>query len=403
MIRRSIISYFNKKAHQALFHSLSSDSCSSSSSVIPSSPVSPQDSLTLNRVNHKDWLAPNEVLKIINALKEPNSVMTLLDRYAKRKDYKPNEALYTLVINKFVQANMFDAIEDVMQRIKAQKHCCRLSDEFFYNVIKIYGNVAGRISNATDTLFDMPKYNCWPSVKTFNFVLNLLVSAKMFDVVHEVYMGAPKLGIEVDACCLNILIKGLCECGKLEAAFQVLDEFPKQRCKPNVRTFSTLMHSLCECGRVEEAFELFERMEKEGICPDTITFNILISGLRKEGRVEEGKELLERMKHKGCYPNSGSYQEVLYGLLDSKKFVEAKEFTGGMILEGLSPSFVSYKLLVRGLCKKNLLGDVDWVLKQMVRQGFVPKRGMWKRILRSMFPGKSRCSSNISYEEIVEN
>jgi pentatricopeptide repeat protein len=400
MIRRSIITYINKKAHHAVFHYISTDS---SSSMIPSSPLPPQDSLTLNRLNHKDWLAPNEVLKIIKALKDPSSVITLLDRYAKRKDYKPNEVLYTLVINKFVQANMFDAVEDVMQRIRAQEHSCQLSDEFFYNVIKIYGNVAGRISKAIDTLFDMPKYNCWPTVKTFNFVLNLLVSAKLFDVVHEVYMGSPKLGIEVDACCLNILIKGLCECGKLEAAFHVLDEFPKQKCKPNVRTFSTLMHAFCERGKVDEAFGLFERMEKEGIFPDTITFNILIAGLRKEGRVEEGKELLERMKHKGCYPNSGSYQEVFYGLLYSKKFVEAKEFTGGMISEGLSPSFVSYKLMVRGLCKKNLLGDVDWVLKQMVRQGFIPKRGMWKRILRSMFPGKNRCSSSISYEEIVGN
>lgn len=233
MIRRCILSYINRNSHHAIFHSLSTDS------LIPSSPpVQPQDSVTLNRLNHKDWFAPNEVLKIIKALKDPSSVFTLLDRYTKRKDYKPNEALYALVINKLAQANMFDAIEDVMQRIKDRKHFCRLSDEFFYNVIKIYGNVAGRISKLIDTLFDMPRYNCWPTVKTFNFVLNLLVSAKLFDVVHEVYVGAPKLGIEVDACCLNILIKGLCECGKLEAAFQVLDEFPKQRCKPNVRTFS---------------------------------------------------------------------------------------------------------------------------------------------------------------------
>ena len=402
ILLRSVLAY-NRKPHYPIFRSLlthsSSSSSSSSSSPIP---PHPQDSHTLNRLDHKDWLAPNEVLKITNALKHPTSLITLLDMYSKRKDYKPNESLYTLVINKLAQANMFDAIDVIMQRINTKNHSCRLSDDFFYNVIKIYGNVAGRTSKAIDTLFDMPNYNCWPNVKTFNFVLNLLVSAKLFDVVHDVYMGAPKLGIEIDACCLNILIKGLCECGKLEAAFNVLDEFPKQRLRPNVKTFSTLMHALCDQGKVGEAFGLFERMEKEGIYPDTITFNILISGLRKEGRVEEGMELLERMKHKGCDPNSGSYQEVLYGLLATKKFVQAKEFMGRMISEGLSPSFMSYKLLIQGLCKEKLLGDVDWVLKQMVQQGFVPKMGMWKHILRSMFPRKNQYSS-ISLEEYVGN
>ncbi|GAV84077.1 PPR_2 domain-containing protein, partial [Cephalotus follicularis] len=77
----------------------------------------------------------------------------------------------------------------------------------------------------------------------------------------------------------------LCEIGNLSATFCVLDEFPKQRCRPNVRTFSTLMHGLCEGGMVEEAFELFDRMERDGFDPDTITFNILISGLRIGSKV----------------------------------------------------------------------------------------------------------------------
>lgn len=368
------------------------------STVPASSSLQPQDSQTLKRLHHKDWLLPDEVLKITQALRDPKSVITLMDLYSRRKDYKPNEALYTLVIIKLSQANMFDAIDDVMQRIQAQNNR-KLSDDFFYNVIKVYGNVGGLVNKAMDTLFDMPKkYHCWPSVKTFNFVLNLLVSQKLFHVVHELYKSAPKLGVEIDACCLNIIIKGLCECGKLEDAFHVLDEFPNQRCKPNVRTFSTLMHALCERGKVDEAFGLFERMEKDGIFPDTITFNILILGLRKQRRVEEGMELLERMELKGCKPNSGTYQQILYGLLKTRKFIEAKEFMGRMILEGYCPSFESYKLMLRGLCKANLEGDVDWVLKQMVRQGFVPTTRMWKWILRCMFSQMIR-NSCISYEE----
>ncbi|KAI4333412.1 hypothetical protein L6164_018232 [Bauhinia variegata] len=376
-----------------LFTSLSTLASSSSS-------ASDRDSVILKRLNHKDWLTPKEVLNIVNSLRDPSSAITVLELYSKRKDYKPNEAFYISIIKKLAQAKMFDSIENLMQRIKLERSC-RLSDDFFYNVIKTYGNMAGRIGRAVETLYDMPRYNYWPSVKTFNFVLNLLVSAKLFDVAHEVYISAPKLGVEIDACCLNILIKGLCECGKLEAAFSVLDEFPKLRCEPNVRTFSTLMHTLCEKGKVEDAFGLLDRMERDEIFPDTITFNILIAGLRKQGRVEEGKQLLERMQLKGCYPNASSYQEVLYGLLESERFVEAKLVMNRMLLEGMTPSFVSYKMMIQGMCKMNLLGDVDWALKQMARHGFVPKMGMWKQIVRSVVSKES--SKCICYENIMGN
>ncbi|XP_059660177.1 pentatricopeptide repeat-containing protein At3g14580, mitochondrial-like [Cornus florida] len=184
------------------------------------------DSDNLNILNHKDWLSPNEVLKIFQTLKDPNSVITVLNQLSKRKDYKPNEALYSTLISKLALAKNFDGIEDVMKRIKTEKSC-RLSDDFLYNVIKIYGNVAGRINRATETLFDMPNYNYWPMVKTFNFMLNLLLNSKQFDIIHEVYMGASQLGVEIDACCLNIIIKGLCECGDLNTAFCLLNEFPK--------------------------------------------------------------------------------------------------------------------------------------------------------------------------------
>lgn len=341
----------------------------------------------LKRLDHKDWLSPKEVLKIFNGLRDPESVIPVLDSVSKRNDFKPSEALYTLVINKLARASMFDAIQDVMTRLKVEKHC-RLSDVFFYNLIKVYGNVAGWPDRAVETLFDMPKFHCWPSVKTFNLVLNMLVSAKRFDVVHKVYAVAPELGVEIDACCLNILVKGLCKSGKVDTARQLLDEYPKQKCRPNVRTFSTLMHWLCESGRVEEAMGLLERMEREGIYPDTVVFNILISGLRKRGRMEEGMELLERMKLKGCYPNAGSYQEVLYGVLDAGRLGKAKECVCRMLEEGASPSYLSYKMMIHGFCKEKQVGDVVWSLEQMVEHGFVPEKWMWRRILQTMFPAE---------------
>ncbi|XP_058095308.1 pentatricopeptide repeat-containing protein At3g14580, mitochondrial isoform X2 [Magnolia sinica] len=298
-----------------------------------------EDTGQLRRLDHKDWLAPNEVLKIFKTLKDPELIISVFKKVSERKDYKPNEALYSLMIEKLARARNFDAIEEILGRIKSEN--CRISEEFFYRLIKLYGNVASNPEQAIKTLFRMPDFHCWPTIKTFNFILNMLVNAKQFDVIHE-------------------------------------------GCKPNTKTYSTLMHSLCKHDRVSEAFELLERMEKKGCHPDTITFNILISGLCKQRKVAEGLELLHKMKLKGCKPNSGSYQTLLYGLLSSGDFVKAKHFVSQMLSEGIFPSFLSYKLLIDGLCNQNLLNDVDFVLKQMVHQGFIPRMGTWKKILESM-------------------
>ncbi|KAL2943421.1 hypothetical protein RDABS01_031769 [Bienertia sinuspersici] len=354
---------------------------------------------SIQKLYHKDWLSPNEVVKIFNNL-EPNSVLPMLNHISKRKDYKPNEPLFTVIITKLGQVKNFGAIDDMLKLIKIQKSI-RISDEFFYNVMKIYGNVGGLSNKVIETLFNMPEYNCWPSTKTFNFVLNFLVCSKKFDELHNVFLGATKLGVEIDACTLNILIKGLCKCGRLEDAYQLFDEFPKQRCKPNKQTFCTIMHCMCEKGMVDEAFGLIDRMEKEGISPDAVTFNVLVSGLQKQGRIDESIELLDRMRLMGCDPNKGTYQEVLYGLLKSKRYVDAKKFVHRMRSKSLIPSFLSYKLLVLGLCQENMLGEVDWVLKSMVSVGFVPRRGMWRTVVEKNI-SRHNALNIVSFCEIVK-
>lgn len=355
---------------------------SSSSSLAKFTSVHEGDRYWLGRLDHKDWLAPNEVLKIFRGLTNPDLLVDAFRKISSRKDYKPSEALYSLLISRLSHARRFGIIEDLLLRIKSER--CRVSEEFFFQLIKVYGNVANHPEQAIKTLMMMPEFHCWPTVRTFNFVLNMLVNAKQFDVIHEVYLKAPKLGVELDTCCFNILIKGLCNCGNLDAAFSLFEEMPNQGCKPNARTYSTLMHSLCKNKRVSDAFDLYRRMDADGCHPDTVTFNILISGLCREGKVIEAMEFLKKMKLKGCYPNSGTYQALLYGFIDAGRFVEGREFMGLMLADGYCPSYLSYKSLVEGLCRGSFIADAEEVLKQMVRQGFVPRMGTWREILQCL-------------------
>ncbi|KAG9457043.1 hypothetical protein H6P81_001551 [Aristolochia fimbriata] len=341
-----------------------------------------KDKDLLSRLDHRDWLAPNEVSKLFVKISEPELVLSAFRKVSQRKDYKPTEALYSIIIEKLALARMLDAIEDVLRLAKSEN--CSLSDEFFYRLIKICINVFKHPEKAIEVLQEMPDFRCWPSVKTFNCVLNMLVCEKQYDVIHEIYLSASQLGVKVDTCTFNILLKGLCKVGKLDSAFALLSELPKQGCRPNTTTYSTIMHGLCKHNKLEEAFVLLDRMETEGCYPDTVTFNILISGLCKQERIDEAKMLLYKMQLKGCAPNSGSYQALLHGLLNCGNFVEAKDFMVLMVSKGIHPSFLSYKMVIDGLCRHTPSYEVDWLLKQMVQQGFIPRKGTWKVVLENM-------------------
>ncbi|KAI4967009.1 hypothetical protein ZWY2020_034460 [Hordeum vulgare] len=247
----------------------------------------------IGRLDHRDWLAPNEVLKIFASIRDAALITSVFRKACARRDYKPSEALYGLMIDRLAGARRFGDVEELLARARAERF--RFSDDFFYRLIKMYGNVANHPEKAMETLYAMSEYGCWPSTKTFNYVLHMLVCRQQYEVVHEVYSSAPRLGVELDTCCFNILIKGLCQFGRFNEALSLLDEMPKQDCRPNAMTYSTLMHFLCRNCRVDEAFELFERMRKEEIDADTVVYNILVSGLCREGRVTSAYDLFKSM------------------------------------------------------------------------------------------------------------
>ncbi|KAI3960530.1 hypothetical protein MKW92_035395 [Papaver armeniacum] len=269
--------------------------------------------------NHKDWLA--------------------LERVSQCKDYKPNETLFTPVFTELSQSKNFDAINDIMKRIKTEEKKVGVSSQMisFTLLLRFMEMLVGMLKK----LLELSSVcQICPSTRTFNFVLNLLVSSKRYKIVNEVYMDASRLGVVVNTCSFNILVKGLCKNDDVKKGFELLDEFPKQDCQPNVITYSTL-HCLCRNGRTDESFKLLDRMENEVCDPDTISFSLLISGLGKQGRADEGIERLDRTKMNGFKPNSGSYQVVLYSIINSKKFIDAKHYIdkNRTTSEGFSPSF----------------------------------------------------------------
>ncbi|CAJ1957852.1 unnamed protein product [Sphenostylis stenocarpa] len=367
----------------------------------PFSTIPNSDTAILARLKHKDWLTPKEATNLLTSLTHPSSTLSFFNLYTSRKDFDPTEPVCTTLVAKLAQAqhlNPLIILHHSLTLPRPQRR--RLSDNFFFTLIKAYAHSFQRVDHALRTLHEMP---CAPSTRTFNFVLNLLVNTRLYYAARDLFLQAPQLGVALDTCSLNILIKGLCAQGELNAAFELLEEFPKLGCEANAWTYATLMKGLCERGKMEEAFGLLGRMEGGGVDADVAVFNVLIGGLRKWGRVDDGWKVLEGMMGKGVCPNGGSYNEVLCGLLEGGRFEEAKEVVERMGVEGFAPSFEAYKGLVKGFCERGVVDEVEWVIRDMVRKGFVPKMGMWRKIVQCVVEreGSSGCVA-VAIDGILE-
>lgn len=97
-------------------------------------------------------------MKIFQHLEDADLILTSFKRLCERKDYNPNVSLYADMIGKLARACQYEAVEDILNQNRSEKG--RLTDEFFCELIRIYGNVENNPEKAIETLHRMPAFSC---------------------------------------------------------------------------------------------------------------------------------------------------------------------------------------------------------------------------------------------------
>ena len=62
----------------------------------------------------------------------------------------------------------------------------------------------------------------------------------------------------------------------------MLGEMVENGCEPNVHTYTMPMTILCDVGRFQDVYDLVDKMSKRGCLPNIYNYTALISGLCKE-------------------------------------------------------------------------------------------------------------------------
>ncbi|WCJ27095.1 Pentatricopeptide repeat (PPR) superfamily protein [Euphorbia peplus] len=339
----------------------------------------------------------------------------------------PTERSYITVFAILVEENQ---LKVAMRFYKYMKEMGILPSVVSLNIlIKALCKNSGTIDSAFEIFREMPNHGCNPDSYTYGTLINGLCRLGKICEAKELFKEMGAKGCSPSVVTYTSLMNGLCQSKNIDEAMGLLEDMISKGIEPNVFTYSSLMDGFCKAGRSSEAIELLEIMVKKRHKPNMITYSTLISGLCKEKKLPKAVEMLDRMKIQGIKPDAALYGKIIDMFCEIRKFHEAANFLDEMILGRMSPNRLTWSLhvrtnntVVRGLCTdkdqkrafqmylsmrsrgisvepetydslvKCLYSNGEMqkgarVFEERVREGCVPDRETWSRMVRGFCNG----------------
>jgi len=190
---------------------------------------------------------------------------------------------------------------------------------------------AGDIQLGFSTLKDMKRETTLkPDEIMYNSLLDGCAKNNLFDEGMSLFEEMQKEGIAPSNFTLSIVVKLLNRCRKIEQAFDLVRDLPKQyRFKPNLHVYTNLIQGCIGNRQLPRALTVLETMVKERVQPDCWTYAILIRACLYQNNCEQAAALLRTalglpgalelpdMRVAACWTIDGSMvNETLVNLAD---------------------------------------------------------------------------------------
>ncbi|KAF7146812.1 hypothetical protein RHSIM_Rhsim04G0027000 [Rhododendron simsii] len=381
-------------------------------------------------------ISPFRLASLLRLQKDPNLALHLFlnPNPNANKPFRYSLLSYDLIITKLGRAKMLDEMDQILQQLKTETRF-NPGEIIFCNIITFYGRA--RLPDRALHIFNqIPSFRCQRTIKSFNTLLNALLSCREFGKMREVFVGLNRF-VAPDACSYNVLIRAGCLMNDLGSAREVFDEMQKRGVRPDAVTFGTLISGLCAGGKLDEAFKLKEDMERgfrvrldgfvyasliKGLCKvnelslafklkdemlerrvelDSAVFSTLISALFKAGRKGDVVGVLKEMKENKCKLDAITYNAMIYGYCQEKDFDAAFGVLSEMEKRRCKPDVVCYNVIIGGFCREGKFREATELFEDMPRRKCAPDVVTYRTLFSGLCDGKQFQEAALILDEMV--
>ncbi|KAK4438251.1 Pentatricopeptide repeat-containing protein [Sesamum alatum] len=301
----------------------------------------------------------------------------LVFEYMKADGFWPNSAVLDLVVSSFANAGKFRVAEEILI---AHAEICNEKGEtvssFVYNKFLCVLINRNRVDEAV--LFFRGHIlrlgSFCPDTHSFNIVMKGLCRVGKVDAAFKLFDVMRSFSCHPDLVTYNTLINGLCRVGQMDRAEELLRGVkPQSGFSPDVVTYTSVISGYCRSGKMEEAAAVFDEMINHGTRPNLFTFNVIIDGYGKKGEVASALKMYERMISCGFHPDVVTFTSLIDCYCRRGELEQGMKLWDEMNERTVSPNAFTFSILISSLCKENRLNEARDLLRQLNwREDIVP-------------------------------
>ncbi|XVF00730.1 hypothetical protein REPUB_Repub04eG0026600 [Reevesia pubescens] len=327
-------------------------------------------------------LTPTHLSQIISAQKNPLTALQIFNQaQQKYPNYRHNGPVYATMINILGSSGRLSKMKQVIDQMKNDS--CECKDSVFVGAIKTFAT-AGMVNEAVNLFNSIPQFNCVNFTESFNTLLGIMMKESNYKAAYQLFLeNSSRLEVKSRVKSLNLLMEGLCQFKKSDLALNIFQEMDFQGCYPDRGSYRILMKGLCDDGRLNEAihllYSMFWRISQKGSGEDIVVYRILLDALCDNGKLEEALEILGKVLRKGLKaPKSRRERVDLSKCRDGEDSEATKRLINEALIRGGVPSMGSYSAMAIDLYKEGRVDEAEKVFDEMRKKRFWPSLLMYE-------------------------
>ncbi|KAL2957927.1 hypothetical protein AAZX31_18G178500 [Glycine max] len=193
-----------------------------------------------------------------------------------------------------------------------------------------------KLDSAVKVFREMSSKGCWPTVVSYNILINGLLRAGRFREAYDCVNEMLEKGWKPDIITYSTLIDGFCESKMIDTAFRLWHEFLDTGHKPDITMYNIAIDFLYSTMRQKN-------------CVNLVTHNTIMEGFYKDGNCKMASKIWAHILEDKLQPGIILYNITLMGLSSCGRVTDAVGFLDDALGCGVLPTAITWNILVRAV------------------------------------------------------
>ncbi|KAI5074041.1 hypothetical protein GOP47_0012054 [Adiantum capillus-veneris] len=242
---------------------------------------------------------------------------------------------------------------------------------------------------------------CFLNTRTFNIILNGLLSCKQVSKAIDVFQLMEEEG-HTNQWTYTYLMNGLRQCPQTKEIQGLLKGLFTKYGYGSAKVCYALLYNLASRGETDEAEGLFKGIVLAEVNPSLPAYTTMISFYCRLKMPDRALQLLLELKDRGVKPNAFCYTPIIDALLDASRIADAKKCFQEMVNHGCESSAAIQNQLLTEVCRLGMVADVPEILSSMLRTKSIMQSSAFFQFAKCMAKAGKIKQTNILCRSLYE-